>query len=112
LYDIAGQEQWANMRHKYYKGSHAAFVVGDVSREITFEKIKTFWIKDLKEFCPKIPLILIANKDDLNLNIDKKEIERIRNYINAVYLLFTSAKTGSNVNKAFQLISELIMKKN
>ncbi|TFF87914.1 MAG: GTP-binding protein, partial [Promethearchaeota archaeon] len=111
LWDIAGQEQWASMRHKYYKGSQGAFIVGDVSREITFKKIKSFWNKDLREYCPEIPVILIANKDDLQKEIKKQEIKKIGDEIHSTQIIFTSAKSGDNVNNAFHHISELIVKK-
>ncbi|NMC07052.1 MAG: GTP-binding protein, partial [Candidatus Lokiarchaeota archaeon] len=39
IFDIAGQERWANMRSLYYKGAAGALVVGDLTRAITFEQI-------------------------------------------------------------------------
>ncbi|MEJ2249049.1 MAG: GTP-binding protein [Candidatus Lokiarchaeota archaeon] len=112
IWDIAGQEQWANMRHKYYRGSQGGFIVGDLSRKNTFEKIKTFWIEDLRKHCSDIPFLLIANKGDLNENVSKEDIEAISRSIRANNLIITSAKTGENVKSAFKIITQLIVEKN
>ena len=51
IWDIAGQEKWVKMRHLYYRGAHGALIVGDLTRENTFEQLKDFWNPDLKKFC-------------------------------------------------------------
>lgn len=110
IWDIAGQERWVKMRHIYYKGTHGALVVGDVTRENTFKQIEKFWNPDLKKYCDRIPIILLANKCDLAIKVPKNEVENIGNTINANSTIFTSAKNGTNVEKCFDLISKLILK--
>lgn len=107
LWDIAGQERWINMRHIYYEGSQAALIVGDLSRKKTFEQIAKFWLPDLLNYCGKIPFILIANKFDLSHEINENEIKILGKTIEASSIIFTSAKTGMNVEKAFEKISKL-----
>ena len=57
IWDIAGQERWIKMRHMYYRGSHGALIVGDLTRKNTFDQIIKFWIPDLKINCNNIILI-------------------------------------------------------
>ena len=109
-WDIAGQEKWTNARHIYYKGTQGIFIVGDLTRKNTFEQIEEFWVPDLKNYNINSPIILLANKNDLNRDISEEEIEILRKKINAEYVINTSAKTGENVDKAFKLISEQIIK--
>lgn len=106
LWDIAGQERWIAMRHIYYEGSQAALIVGDVSRKRTFDQIVKFWHPDLMEYCGNIPFILIANKNDLRKEILEEDVELIGKKIGALSVIFTSAKLGINVEKAFEIISE------
>jgi len=109
LWDIAGQEKWIKMRHTYYKGSHGALVVGDLTRENTFEQISSFWLPDLKKNCGEIPLILLANKNDLKSELNNSLMTKIREEINAKSIIYTSAKSGKNVEEAFHLIAKQIL---
>jgi small GTP-binding protein len=109
IWDIAGQEKWVKMRHLYYKGAHGALIVGDVTRENTFEQLKEFWNPDLKQFCGEIPKILVVNKVDLNPIISNSEIDSLAHNINVNTTFFTSAKNGQNVEKAFRKIAEEII---
>lgn len=109
IWDIAGQERWTEMRHIYYKGTHGAIIVGDLTRKKTFEQIENFWCPDLNKYCEGIPRILLANKEDLVKNISIEELKTYRRKINAKSIIYTSAKFGANVDKAFKVISELII---
>jgi len=111
LWDIAGQERWIEMRHLYYKGAQGALILGDLTREKSFKQIENFWCPDIGKYCTEIPIILIANKNDLNSKISENIVKSLGERINAKDVLFTSAKTGENVEKAFKLISELVIKK-
>jgi len=108
LWDIAGQERWTQMRHIYYKGSQGVIIVGDLTRKYTFKQIEEFWYPDIEKYCKKVPCILLANKNDLVKNITKEEVESYSLRVKAKSIMYTSAKTGTNVEKAFKFISELI----
>jgi len=110
LWDIAGQERWIKMRHLYYKGTQGVLILGDLTREKSFTQIENFWCPDIGKYCTEVPIILIANKNDLNSNISENAVRSLGERINAQDVLFTSAKTGENVEKAFKLISELVIK--
>jgi len=110
IWDIAGQERWIKMRHIYYKGTHGALIVGDLTRKNSFDQIKDFWSPDLKKFSENIPVILLANKNDLDENITKAEVEDLGKTINVNTILYTSAKNGENVEKSFELISKFALK--
>jgi small GTP-binding protein len=112
IWDIAGQEKWVKMRHLYYKGAHGALIVGDVTRENTFEQLKEFWNPDLSQFCGDIPKILVVNKVDLHPIISNNEIDNLAHKINVNTTIFTSAKNGKNVEKAFRKIAEDIIVSN
>jgi small GTP-binding protein len=109
IWDIAGQEKWVKMRHLYYKGAHGALIVGDITRENTFEQLKEFWNPDLNQFCGEIPKILVVNKVDLEPIISNSDVENLAQYIKVNTTIFTSAKNGQNVEEAFRKIAKEII---
>ncbi|MHA2126110.1 MAG: Rab family GTPase [Promethearchaeota archaeon] len=111
LWDIAGQERWINMRRPYYSGAKGIILVGDMTRKNSFNQIEKFWVPDVKQYCSLAPIILLANKVDLPVKLQKHEIHGIGKRINSLSVLFTSAKTGENVDVAFMIISEQAVKK-
>lgn len=110
LWDIAGQERWINMRHAYYAGAKGVLIVGDLIRNNTFDQIEKFWIPDIKKYCSNAPIVLLANKSDLVGDLNKQDIDSLGKRINTISNLYTSAKTGENVELAFRIISEQAIK--
>ena len=112
LWDIAGQVQWDIMRPAYYQGSHGVCVVGDLSSKRTFQKIENFWVKDARENCNEtIPIILLANKNDLRAEISEEEVKELSNRCQVERVIFTSAKTSYHVEEAFIALVKMSLKK-
>ena len=111
-WDIAGQERWTSMRPLYYKGSSGAFIIGDVTRKSTFEQIQKFWAPDLKKHASEnCPIVLVANKCDLDPDVEDSDIDACAKAINAIAYIKTSAKTGQNVTDAFTELTKSILGK-
>jgi len=110
LWDIAGQKKWNEVRHLYYKGAQGAMLVFDVTRPRTYQDITT-WNEDLASFSGDIPKVLVANKIDLDKNVSEEEAKEMAEKIEAVDIIFTSAKTGEAVDKAFVKIGYAIIEK-
>ena len=109
IWDVAGQSGFTNFRHLYLKKAHGVFLVFDLTRiEDTFEKLER-WCADVKEQSPNAKIIVIGNKEDVakgKLPLTKEEIlERFT----AKEFFTTSAKTGSKVQDAFELMGEMII---
>ena len=66
IFDTAGQERYNSINFNYYRMAHAVLLVYDISRKSSFEKIKTHYIKQIKNICKEdVIVLLIANKADL-----------------------------------------------
>ncbi len=105
LWDIGGQPQFHKLRTIYFKGSNAALGVFDLSSNQSLLKIPG-WISSIKKTVKKtIPMILLGNKVDLEREVDKSEAEDLAKRLNCDYLE-TSAKTGQNVELAFEKIAK------
>ena len=112
IWDKAGQEKYKAITGAYYKGSKGAFVVYDITRKETFESVDK-WINDLKSSGdPKLIIIIIGNKCDLE---EKREIlkeqgeEKAKSF--GCAFLETSALSGDNIDKGFEMMISEIFKK-
>jgi len=114
LFDVGAQEYFKRFRKTYYQGAQAAFIVHDLTNQISFENVEG-WYKELKQFINnrQIPMVLVGNKTDLVqeraisyedgaklvAKLSKMHFEGGMSYIE------TSALTGENVQDAFSLIA-------
>ncbi|MFX0187699.1 MAG: GTP-binding protein [Candidatus Hodarchaeota archaeon] len=105
LWDIGGQPQFHKLRTIYFKGSNAALGVYDLTSPQSLLKIPG-WVSSIKKTVKKtIPMILLGNKSDLKRQVDRTEAEDLAKRLGCDYLE-TSAKTGDNVEKAFNYIAK------
>ncbi|GAB4308190.1 MAG: Rab family GTPase [Promethearchaeota archaeon] len=108
LWDIAGQQKFTQMRPNYYYGAKGAFLVGDLTRPETFEKLVE-WHADLRKYAEgDVPVVLLANKSDLERAVDSSVVEEIGAKVGAVDVFDTSAKLGDNVKRAFETLTRRI----
>ncbi len=98
------------MRPTFYNGAQCAFIVADLSRKETFDKISQYWLNDLRaSITEPIPLILVANKNDLIQALTDDEINQITSKGDFVNWFKTSAKSGAGINDAFiELIKKCV----
>ena len=110
IWDTAGQERYRSLAPMYYRGAVAAIVVYDITQKDTLNGAKG-WIQELKKNVESCIIILAANKFDLKeeRTITKQEVEEYAN-INNIIHLETSAKSGHNVERVFNIISEKMPK--
>ncbi|MHA2275423.1 MAG: Rab family GTPase [Candidatus Kariarchaeaceae archaeon] len=96
VWDLAGQSGMDVLLQRYIMGSHAAFIVFDLSLRETFDNIDN-WLEQLfLNLEDIIPIIILGNKNDLEtFTVTETEIQEY-------------AKTGDNIENAFnELIQHL-----
>ena len=49
IWDTAGQEKFRALAKAYYRNIDVGILVYDVTNKTSFEEIKNYWIKDIKE---------------------------------------------------------------
>lgn len=113
IWDLAGEKNFACVRTKYMKDAKAGFLVFDVTRPYTFEKISK-WCDDFKSSADtSLELFLIGNKIDLkeDRKVTTKQGTDLAKSLGIPYLE-TSALNSDIVEEAFQLIAfKLIQEK-
>ncbi|XP_077830768.1 ras-related protein Rab-31 isoform X2 [Macaca mulatta] len=66
IWDTAGQERFHSLAPMYYRGSAAAVIVYDITKQDSFYTLKK-WVKELKEHGPEnIVMAIAGNKCDLS----------------------------------------------
>ncbi|CAD5207786.1 unnamed protein product [Bursaphelenchus xylophilus] len=114
IWDTAGQERFQSLGTSFYRGADCCVLIFDLTREKTFEAIQRW----RREFIRQTSLpdtfqfVIIGNKLDLeNEKLIKKE--RVLEYCdiegNTAYFE-VSAKTGANIDEAFQTVAEFAYK--
>lgn len=95
----------SNDRSYLYSDVKGAFIVYDVTKSKTFEKVEN-WILDLRQnTSSNIPIVLCGNKSDLNFlrNVDYEEGLEKANNLNCEFIE-TSCIDLTSVKEAFKLI--------
>jgi small GTP-binding protein len=110
IFDLGGQSFFKRVRQKYYEGTHAIFIIFDLTRRSTFDEIK-LWKIEMDRKVPNIPCCIIGNKSDLTdqRQVQFEEAMLLAEQLGASYME-TSALTGANVEDAFALIAYKVLK--
>jgi small GTP-binding protein len=111
IWDLAGQTQFRRIRKSYLANAEAGILVFDVTRHKTYENIQN-WYEEIKEVTPKISLLLVGNKIDLEdqREVNREEGEALAEEIEVSYVE-TSAKTGENIDDAFRMLALEMIKR-
>jgi small GTP-binding protein len=109
IWDIGGQEYFGTLHPTYYEGADGALLVCDITRDSTLINIPR-WVSALFRITGEVPVVLLGNKIDLveQAAIDERNLADIAKKLCCNYL-FTSAKTGQNVENAFLELSKILL---
>lgn len=112
IWDIMGQQSFRQLlQQSYFFGAHGILGVCDVTRKESLNDLYG-WIKSAFGVTNQVPAVILGNKSDLEgqQEIHLEEISDFAsNYDNATALL-SSAKTGLNVEQAFNILTQDILK--
>ncbi|XP_069707179.1 ras-like GTP-binding protein RHO [Phaenicophaeus curvirostris] len=122
LCDVAGKNEFSyqNLRSVFYKDTDIILMCFSVDVHDSQQNILDFWVPEIKQFCPMVPIILVATKIELrgDESIKKKlpfpsnepfnttEGKALAAKIGAYAYLECSAKTKEGVDTALKMISQ------
>ena len=101
IWDTAGQERYRALAKMFYKDANAAVLVYDVTRQASFDELKSYWAEQVKDNAPADIILAIAgNKDDLEAEVDETNAREYAKELGAIYAN-TTATTSQSINALF-----------
>ena len=109
IWDVAGQKEYRAFHEMHMKGMEGVIAVADLTRKNTFDSLKaTIAMADRTGV--SIPVVFLLNKCDLAepSQSDLKDIRTLASQ-RLIPVLAVSAKTGLNVELAFERLSRMMV---
>ncbi len=108
--DIMGKRAFLDLfKDAYFHGTQGVLAVFDVTRRDTLIALRT-WIESIRETVGRVPVCALGNKidlGDLRETTEGDAAAALRSY--GCPILYTSAKTGENVEDAFHGLARAIL---
>ena len=112
IWDIIGHQGFRQLlQQAYFFGTHGLIAVCDTTRENTLSELRG-WMDAVLSITNAIPTIFLGNKYDLEeyREVGSSELNNFASGYENTQVLFSSAKTGHNVDQAFKTLGERIIK--
>jgi len=108
IWDIAGTDRFSAVEFSYLRGSSGFILVVDGTRAHTLDVARRLRTETHERY-GELPSVMLLNKSDLDSEweIDDASIAELER--DGFLPFVTSAKTGDNVEQAFQKLAELII---
>ncbi|MFO8109061.1 MAG: Rab family GTPase [Thermoplasmata archaeon] len=109
IQDIMGESGFRSVQRGAFRGSTGAIAVVDITRQDTLDYLVEDWIPVYKKNSSEDnPILLAVNKFDLDdKNISHRDLDEVYEHFD--HVLFTSAKTGRNVEYMFKYIASKVV---
>jgi small GTP-binding protein len=113
IWDIEGFEDEYTPNNNFFIGAAGALVVADLTRAESIDRIPSI-IDIFRKASPHAEIVLLGNKSDLQAGGMREKtaepFETIAKNEN-LRIIFTSAKTGDNVEYSFEQLGRLLAEK-
>jgi len=116
IWDTAGQERFNSLGRIYYRGADCCLLVFDVTRSKSLQDL-SFWrqefIKNANIDPDNFTFLLLGNRCDLDSEreVSSQMAQEWCRTHGALEYVETSAKTGANVDKAFRLAVQDVLRR-
>ena len=109
IWDIMGEKGFRELlKEAYFHGAQGILAVCDITRKDTLHELND-WIAAVNRVTGNIPVQFLANKADLKdqAKVTESDVKGMAESHKS-HFLFTSAKTGENVEVGFLKLAEMI----
>jgi Ras-related protein Rab-11B len=112
LWDLGGQERFRFMLNSYCLGAHGALLLFDLTRMSSLDSLQEWVSEVLRKQNPALPILFCGTKADV---VGERSVPRdlavsTAKSLNCFGYVELSAKTGQNVELAFDLLIDKIKK--
>lgn len=108
IWDIEGVDAFTELNTSFLRGASGVVVVIDGTRSNTLDTAREI-ITTVRAELKHVDIIVLMNKSDIRNQWAIKDINFEELPVNKSDIFFTSAKTGENVEMAFQHLAELLL---
>lgn len=111
FFNTHGQESYEQLRPLAYPNSDVFLACFSLISESSFKSIANYWIPEIRQYCPEIPVILVGTKcDERNEKVDerkecsgtiiqRKDAVKLKDKIKAIDYIECSAESAHGVEK-------------
>ncbi len=112
IWDFGGEERFRFLLSQYSKGANGAFFLYDITNQTSLDHLPD-WTQVIREHAGDIPIMLIGSKVDLDefRAVTRDEGILAAKKYNLASFVELSSKTGENVEKAFNVMTEILFEK-
>jgi small GTP-binding protein len=112
IWDFGGEERFRFLLSQYSKGANGAFFLYDITNQTSLDHLPD-WTQVIREHAGDIPIMLIGSKLDLNefRAVTRDDGILAAKKYNLASFVELSSKTGENVEKAFNVLTEILFEK-
>ena len=109
IWDFGGEERFRFLLHQYCKGANAAFFLYNITNRNSLDSLPD-WTQIIREHAGDIPILLVGTHVDLveQRVITREEGIRAAKKLKLSAFIEVSSKTGQNVEKVFDIITEIL----
>jgi small GTP-binding protein len=110
IWDFAGEERFRFIFPHYLAGAKGGILMYDITDDSSFAHINE-WLSVVNGGRNKFPILLLGSKCDLDLlrTVQYDEGIQIAKLMGLDLFLECSSKTGENVEKAFKILTKVIL---
>ncbi|MFX1278922.1 MAG: Rab family GTPase [Promethearchaeota archaeon] len=111
LWDLGGQKRFRYLIENYVMGARGAILLVDLTNMPKIGDILE-WVNIARLHDINLPIVLVGSKFDLEdfIAIDDDSAQHIKNTFNILDYIKTSAKSGHNIEKPFEILTKRLIK--
>ncbi len=112
MWDFGGEERFRFLLSQYCKGANGAFFLYDITNVRSIDHLPD-WTQIVREQAGDIPIMLIGSKKDLDQfrAVPREDGILAAKKYNLSNFIELSSKTGENVERAFNIMTENLFEK-
>ncbi len=108
LWELADSPRFRAFYAPAFKGTKGCLGFFDTSNRSSFQRLD-YWITQVREFSPEIPIVLIGTKTDLRSEITYDEATKFANAHNLEGCFLISARSGFNKQEILRHLAKKIL---
>ena len=109
IWDLSSEHRFRHLLHQYVKGANAALLLFNITNRLSLNRFPE-WTQIIRNHVEDIPIMLVGTKLHLAKQraVTKEDAIQVVQPHNVSGYIEVSSKTGQNVEKLFDIITEIL----